>query len=131
MVRLLQTQNPDFLLKVMSYWRKYIRRAKDCEAELQKLMLAFKPTSEYRFCLLCNEKNQIIGFCVVTLTEESALYVMQASTDDVKSLKKAVEQMAEQANAVKICFCTERNPRAWQKLIGAKTTGYFMTLGGE
>ena len=89
MAKLLQTQNPEFLLKIMPYWRKYIRKIKDCEAELQKLMLVFKPASEYRFCLLCNEKNQIIGFCVVTLTEESVLYVMQASTDDVKSLKKS------------------------------------------
>ena len=50
------------------------------------------------------------------------------STDDVRLLKEKIEEIADKIGAVNIVYYTERNPKAWERLIKGKTIGYLMEV---
>ena len=58
----------------------------------------------------------------------NSLLGLQVSTDNIKKLTKRVKEMADKTGAINIMFYTERNPKAWEKLIGAKTIGNIMEV---
>ena len=130
MTGLYQTGNPEVLLKLREHWRRYLRKIdkRFHEAELNKLVSCFKADSERRLHILVQEGN-IVGFCVLTIDPDTqALFVSQASVDDAKLLKKEIDKKAKEIGATAIMFCTERNSKAWERLIKARTIGHVMEV---
>ena len=130
-MKLVQTQNPNIIPLVFKWWRKYLSkiRIEIEEGEVNRLAEAFRPDGETRFCVLVDEKKDIHGFATVFMDQAyGALFVMQVATDKPREMHRELTKLAEMAGATGIYFVTERNPQAWERLLGAKQVGYMMEL---
>jgi len=130
-MQLIQVQTPEIILKLKDYWRKYIAKLKEGleEGELNRLMMAFIPLNVYRLLILVNNNKEIHGFALVFMDNVyNDLFVAQCSTDRPKEMKMALIEFAKKSGATGIYFNTERNPRAWGRLLNAENIGYTMKI---
>jgi len=130
-MRLLQSQNPNIVLPIINWWRKYLSKVSGGfdEAELAILANAFSPTGETKFFVLIDEEKKIHGFATVAMDHAyGAMCVKQVATDNPHEMKKELLSLADKAGATEVYFATERNPRAWKRLLGAKLIGYLMKI---
>ncbi|RKX63945.1 MAG: hypothetical protein DRP34_00630 [Thermodesulfobacteriota bacterium] len=131
-MQLIQTQNPEIILKIMPFWRNYltkIRHSSD-EAELNRFAACFIPNNPYRFFVLVNEETKKIhGFCVVYMDEHyGALVILQEATDNHKAMHEELSNLAKKVGATAMYFSTERNAKAWERLVGAKSIATTLEL---
>lgn len=131
-MKLIQTQNPEIIRQILPFWRNYltkIRHSSD-EAELNRLTACFISNTPYRLFVLLNEKTkEIHGFCVVCMDEHyGALMILQEATDNHKAMHEEISFLAKKIGATAMYFSTERNAKAWERLVGAKSIATTLEL---
>ena len=131
-MKLIQTQNPEIIHQILPFWRKYLAKIKRSldEAELNRFVACFEPNSFYRLFILLDEKNKKIhGFCVVYMDEHyGALIILQEATDNRKAMYEELNYLAKKIGATAMYFSTERNAKAWERLVGAKSIATTLEL---
>ena len=131
-MQLIQTQNPEMIKKVLPFWKKYLAKIKYSldEAELNRFTACFEPNNFYRLLVLIDEKNkEICGFCTIYMDEYyGALIILQAATDNHKAMHDELSFFAKKVGATAMYFSTERNAKAWERLVGAKSIATTLEL---
>lgn len=131
-MKLIQTQNPEIIKQIIPFWRKYLAKIKNSvyEAELNRLISCFVYNSFYKLFVLFDEKEKKIhGFCVMYLDGNyGSLILLQGAVDDCKIMYEELMRLINKAGIVSVYFSTERNEKAWERLIGAKKIGTFLEL---
>jgi len=131
-MKLIQTQNPEIVKQILPFWKKYLAKIKRSldEAELNRFTACFVPNSFYRLFILLDEKNKKIhGFCVVYMDEHyGALMILQEATDNHKAMHDELSFFAKKVGATAMYFSTERNVKAWERLVGAKSIATTLKL---
>ncbi|RKX56591.1 MAG: hypothetical protein DRP29_09455, partial [Thermodesulfobacteriota bacterium] len=114
------------------FWKKYLAKIKRSldEAELNRFVACFEPNSFYRLFILLDEKNKKIhGFCVVYMDEHyGALIILQEATDNHKAMHDELSFFAKKVGATTMYFSTERNAKAWERLVRAKSIATTLEL---
>ena len=135
MKRLIQTQNPEVVKQILPFWRKYLGKIKYSldEAELNRFAACFIPGSSYRLFVLFDEKEKkICGFCTMYLDENyGALILLQEATEDREAMKEELIYLAGKIGAIAVYFSTERNEKAWERLVGTKKIASILELPME
>jgi len=131
-MKLIQTQNPEIIRQILPFWRNYLTKIKYSfdEAELSRFTACFIPNSPYKLFVLIDDKNKKIhGFCVVYMDEHyGALIILQAATDDHKAMHNELSFFTKKIGATAMYFSTERNAKAWERLVGAKSIATTLEL---
>jgi len=131
-MKLIQTQNPEIVKQILPFWKKYLTKIKRSldEAELNRFTACFEPNSFYRLLILINEKNKKIhGFCAICMDEHyGALIILQEATDNHKAMYDELSFFAKKVGATAMYFSTERNAKAWERLVGAKSIATTLEL---
>jgi len=132
MKKLIQTQNPEIIKQIIPLWRKYLAKIKNSldEAELNRFVACFLPNGFYRLFVLVDEKEKKIdGFCTLYLDENyGALIILQEATNDYKAMKDELIYLAKRIGATAIYFSTERNEKAWERLVGTEKVATVLRL---